>query len=67
MTLNPREQHHFDRAQYFQAVRGAKPSTRIREQFQTLADAETFAAEFGDGRTMIYAVSNEGSAHIKNA
>jgi hypothetical protein len=55
-------------ASHFVAVRGRTPRDRIRATFATLADAETFAATFGDRRTMIYAVTAEGrSAHIKNA
>ena len=55
-------------ADHFVAVRGRTPRDRIRKTFATLADAEAFAATFGDRRTMIYAVTAEGrSAHIKNA
>jgi hypothetical protein len=67
MTLNPREQHHLNRAKYFTVVRGMSRN-RIRREFSTLACAEEWAlAHFkGDKRSMIYAVSNDGSAHIKN-
>jgi hypothetical protein len=69
MTLNPREQHHLDNAVYFTVIRGANPRTRIRREFPALASAEAWAlAEYkGDRRCMIYAVSKDGSAHIKNA
>ncbi len=68
MNLNPREQHHLDNAIYFTAVRGAKPASRIKREFLQLHQAEAWAHnQFkGDGRTMLYAVSDQGSAHIKN-
>ena len=67
MQLTPREQHHFDNAVYFTAIRGARPSTRIREEVATFSDALAVAKAYGDGRTMIYAVSAHGSGHIVNA
>ena len=67
MQLNPREQYHLDNALHFNAVRGRSPRNRIKCQFHTLEDAREFAATFGDGRTMIYAVSEFGSGHICNA
>ena len=55
-------------ADHFVAVRGRRPRDRSRDTFPTLAEAEAFAAGFGDRRTMIYAVTALGlSAHIKNA
>ena len=68
MTLNPRETYHLKNAQYFTAVRGANPATRIKREFLQLHQAEAWARnQFkGDGRTMLYAVSDQGSAHIKN-
>ncbi len=55
-------------ADHFIACRGSKPTTRIRARFYRIDQAEAFAATFGDSRTMIYAVTDEGgSAHIKNA
>ena len=66
MNLNPREQHHLDNAIYFTAVRGANPRNRIKREFFDLDAARAFAAEFGDNRTMIYAVSEFGSGHICN-
>lgn len=69
MTMNPRETYHLENAIYFTAVRGARPATRIRREFLQLHQAEAWARnQFkGDGRTMIYAVSPSGSAHICNA
>jgi hypothetical protein len=55
-------------ADHFIACRGSKPATRIRARFDRMDQAEAFAASFGDGRTMIYAVTGLGhSAHITNA
>lgn len=53
-------------AEYFTAVRGRDPSTRIRKRFDTLDEATMFGGN-GDGRTMVYAVTAQGrSAHICN-
>ena len=50
----------------FTAVRGHGRS-RTREEFPTLDAARAAAARHGDGRTMIYAISEAGgSAHIEN-
>ena len=58
----------FENADHFVAVRGRTPQSRSRATFATLAEAEVYAAGFGDRRTMIYAVTALGlSAHIKNA
>lgn len=66
--LTSHEQHCLDNAVKFSAVRGAKPATRVRREFPTIDEARAFAAEFGDGRTMIYAVTILGlSGHIENA
>jgi hypothetical protein len=55
-------------ADHFVACRGRSAAGRTRATFPTLAEAETYAAAFGDRRTMVYAVTAEGrSAHIKNA
>ena len=55
-------------AAHFVAARGRTPSTRTRQQFATVPEAQAFAAAIGDGRTMIYAVTSLGhSAHIMNA
>ena len=64
------EQHCLENAKYFTAVRGNKPSLRIKKTFDTLEQATEYAkANFGgDKRTMIYAVTDNGShAHICNA
>jgi hypothetical protein len=66
----PWEQHCLENAKYFTAVRGNKPSLRIKETFDTLDQATEYAkTKFGgDKRTMIYAVTHDGShAHICNA
>ena len=55
-------------AAYFVAIRGRRPADRIRHEVPTIHDARAFAAEFNDGRTMIYAITGTGSsAHIENA
>lgn len=55
-------------AAYFVAIRGRRPADRIRREVPTIDDARAFAAEFADGRTMIYAVTADGrDAHIENA
>jgi hypothetical protein len=66
-NLNPREQHHLNNAKFFTVIRG-NSRNRIRREFPTIGYAEEWAlAHFkGDKRSMIYAVSDEGSAHIKN-
>jgi hypothetical protein len=65
---NPHETFCLDNAAHFVAVRGRTPTTRTREQFATLPEAQAFGALIGDGRTMIYAVTDAGnSAHICNA
>ena len=49
-------------------VRVYSPRDRTRQQFATLPEAQAFGAAIGDGRTMIYAVTDLGhSAHITNA
>ena len=65
----PWEKHCLDNAEYFTAIRGRKPSDRIRKVFNTLDDAVLYANNnFDDGRTMIYAVTATGShAHLQNA
>ena len=67
MKLNEYETKCLDNAETFTAVRGFG-ARRTREDFASLADAEKYAAGFGDGRTMLYAVTRDGmSAHIANA
>ena len=63
----PREADVFSGAVQFTAVRGLAAS-RIRRECATLEEAESVAREYGDGRTMIYAIDAMGGcAHIKNA
>jgi hypothetical protein len=51
----------------FTAVRGLGIK-RVRTDHAALEEAEAEAARYGDGRTMIYAITALGnSAHIKNA
>lgn len=51
----------------FTAVRG-RGAQRTRAEFASFDDAKAYAADCGDGRTMIYAVTASGScAHIMNA
>lgn len=66
-NMTPREQHHLDKAKFFTVIRG-NIRNRIRCEFDTLFKAEewTIAHFNGDKRSMIYAVSEDGSAHIKN-
>lgn len=53
---------------YFTAVRGRNPFTRIRIEFPMLEDAKAYGSSYGDGCTMIYAVTAKGHAdHITNA
>ena len=66
--MNPHETYCLETAIHFVAVRGRVPRLRTREQFDTMEAAKAYAAEQGDGRTMIYAVNALGnSAHICNA
>lgn len=67
-TLNGHETFCLDNADHFVACRGRGIAGRTRETFPTISDAEAYAATFGDGRTMVYAITALGhSAHIKNA
>lgn len=64
--LNDYEIFCLDNAVKFTAVRG-KASTKIRQEFDTMKQAEDFAAHYGDKRTMIYAITaTDMAAHIKN-
>lgn len=66
--LNGHEVFCLTEADHFVACRGRSAFGRTRETFPTLAEAEAYAATFGDRRTMVYAVTSAGhSAHIKNA
>ena len=64
---NPHETFCLDNAVSFTAVRGFG-AKRIRTDHATKAEAEAKAKTYGDGRTMIYAITAQGnSAHICNA
>jgi hypothetical protein len=64
---NPHEIFCLDNAIAFTAVRGFG-GKRIRTEHATRAEAEAEALRYGDGRTMIYAITKAGnSAHICNA
>lgn len=64
---NPHEIFCLENAVSFTAVRGFGRK-RIRTEHATREDAEAKASEYGDGRTMIYAITDAGnSAHICNA
>ena len=64
---NPHEIFCLENAVSFTAVRGVGRK-RIRTEHATREDAEATAAKYGDGRTMIYAITDAGnSAHICNA
>lgn len=66
-NLNQREQYCLDNAAYFTAIRGNRPATRERVELPTIEAAKTHAAKYGDGRTMIYAVTKCGAAtHLIN-
>ncbi len=55
-------------ATHFAAVRGRRPSQRVRYEVASLDAAKAIGAGYGDGRTMIYAINSLGnSAHICNA
>jgi len=62
----PREKEVYDSAVAFTAVRGIGDQ-RVRFDCQTIEEAFALAAEFGDRRTMIYAIDAlGGNAHICN-
>ena len=66
--LTTHEEFCLKNAAHFVAARCRTPSTRTRQQFATLPEAQAFGASIGDGRTMIYAVTPLGHfAHITNA
>ena len=66
-TLTSHEQFCLDTADYFTAIRGRTPASRTRKEFATIDEAAEYAAGFGDGKTMIYAITETGnSAHICN-
>jgi len=62
----PREDAIFTAAVYFTAVRGVL-SNRVRHECGSFEEAEEIALQYGDGRTMIYAIDETGGcAHICN-
>ena len=67
LNTDARERYHLENAIYFTAIRGRGPA-RIRREFSNLDNAVAWArTEHGaDKRTMLYAVSLEGPAHIRN-
>ncbi len=65
---NPHEIYCLENAAYFTAVRWAPRRKLTRIECPTLDAARAKAAEYGDGRTMIYAVTADGrDAHVENA
>lgn len=65
--MTSHEQHCLDNAASFSAARG-RGFSRTVHYFATMEAAKEYASTFGDGRTMIYAVTADGSgAHITNA
>jgi hypothetical protein len=67
-NLDSRQTYCLDNALYFTAIRGRRPISRTRVQFDTIDEAKEYATQFGDGCTMIYAVTAKGSSdHITNA
>ena len=67
-NLDTRQTYCLENAIYFTAIRGRIPRTRTRMQFDTIEEAQAYAHGFGDGSTMIYAVTAKGSSdHIINA
>lgn len=67
-NLDTRQTYCLDNAIYFTAIRGRRPISRTRMQFDTIDEAKEYAMQFGDGCTMIYAVTAKGSSdHIINA
>lgn len=66
-TIEEHQQQMTRDADHFTAVRGMG-FKRTKETFPDLDAAEAYASGFGDGRTMLYAVTADGrSAHLKNA
>jgi len=62
----PREKEVYSNAVAFTAVRG-RGAQRVRFDCATIEEAALWAAEFGDSRTMIYAIDAlGGNAHICN-
>lgn len=59
-TIEALDQHCLDNAVMFTAIRGRNPMNRTRVEFDTLEAAKAYAADFGDKRTLIYAVTAQG-------
>lgn len=67
-NLDNHQAYCLSHAIYFTAIRGRNPISRIRREFPSLDEACAYGASFGDGRTMIYAVTKRNSHdHIMNA
>lgn len=67
-NLDTRQAYCFANAAYFTAIRGRDPRSRSRLEFASFDEAQKYARQFSDGRTMIYAVTAKGcSDHIANA
>jgi hypothetical protein len=54
------DQHCLNNAILFTAIRGRRPADRTRVEFDTLEEAKAYGQSFGDGRTIIYAVTVKG-------
>jgi len=66
--MTPHEKHCFENAAYFTTVRGRSPVNREKHRHLTFEQAQEYAKSWGDGRTMIYAVTGSGrDAHICNS
>lgn len=59
-TIEELDQHCLDNAVMFTAIRGRNPMQRVRMEFVTLDEAKAYAANFADGRTLIYAITKAG-------
>jgi hypothetical protein len=64
---DPHREYCLANAVLFTAIRGRNPRSRTRAEFSNIEDAKAYAANFGDKRTMIYAVTEKGEAdHVMN-
>lgn len=59
-SIDDFDQHCIANAVMFTAIRGRRPIDRVRAEFPTMDAAKKYAATFGDGRTLIYAVTAQG-------
>lgn len=60
------EKYIYDQRTHFVCVRG-RGAKRVRQKCDTELDVLDFVTQFGDNRTMVYAVNKIGSsAHICN-